>query len=86
MSFAIWKQKPPFRFAQEDPEQIYQVGSVWVVTDDPSRATQTEVDKVLNATVPASDPSITQSQLRAALVGAGLTEAAVSSAMTAAKA
>lgn len=54
MSFAVWKEKPPFTFAEGDPEQLYQVGSVWVVTDDPSRATQAEVDKALNASLPAN--------------------------------
>lgn len=49
MSFAIWSQPPPFTFSPQDREQIYQVGSVWVVTDDPARATQAEVDAVLNA-------------------------------------
>lgn len=47
MSFAIWNEKPPFEFAENDPEQIYQVGDKWVVTDDPTRANQAEVDAVL---------------------------------------
>lgn len=49
MSFAVWQQHPPFKFAPTDKEQIYKVGSVWVVTDVPARATQAEVDAVLNA-------------------------------------
>lgn len=49
MSFSLWKDKPPFTFDAKDREQIYQVGAVWVVTDDPKRATQAEVDAVINA-------------------------------------
>lgn len=52
MTFAIWKEKPPFTFAPEDREQIYVVGAVWVVTDNPAQATQAEVDKILNPAPP----------------------------------
>lgn len=52
MSFAIWQQEPPFKFDEKDPEHIYRVGSVWVVTDDPKRATQAEVDALINAAAP----------------------------------
>lgn len=47
MSFAVWKSKPPFEFAEGDAEQVYVVGNVWVVTDDPAKATQAEVDAAL---------------------------------------
>lgn len=52
MSFAVWLAKPPFTFAKDEREQVYQVGSVWVITDDPSRATQQEVDRIVNAKTP----------------------------------
>lgn len=52
MSFAIWKSKPPFEFAKGDAEQVYVVGGVWVVTDEPHRATQEEVDAALAPPVP----------------------------------
>lgn len=55
MSFAVWKEKPPFVFVDNDSEQIYPVGSVWVVTDDETRATQAEVDAVLNQPAPKSE-------------------------------
>ena len=58
MSFAIWKEKPPFVFDPEDREQIYKVGDKWVVTDDPTKATQEAVDAVLNAPKPDAEPSI----------------------------
>ena len=48
MSFAIWQQEPPFKFNKNDPEQIYQVGSVWVVTNNSKKATQANVDAVLS--------------------------------------
>jgi len=48
MSFAVWQKRPSFAFAPEDREQIYQVGELFVVTDDPARATQAEIDAVLN--------------------------------------
>lgn len=48
MSFAVWNEKPPFVFAKDDPEQIYKVGEKWVVTDNPARAIQSEIDAVLN--------------------------------------
>lgn len=63
MSFAIWQEKPPFDFAKNDPEQIYKVGSVWVVTDDPAKANQAAVDAVLNAPIakaPISDGALAQ--------------------------
>lgn len=52
MSFAVWKSKPPFQFESDDREQVYQVGDVWVVTDDPKRATQAEVDAALAPPAP----------------------------------
>lgn len=58
MSFAIWNEKPPFTFGRNDPEQIYRVGDKWVVTDDPARATQQEVDAVLDAPPPPPKPTI----------------------------
>jgi hypothetical protein len=48
VSFAIWSDKPPFEFGEGDRERVYSVGAVWVVTDNPARATQAEVDAVLN--------------------------------------
>lgn len=71
MSFSVWKQVPPFTFKAEDVEQIYKVGSVWVVTDDPARATQAEVD-ALNAQVAAESAPKTVAQKLAAI---GLTVA-----------
>lgn len=53
MSFAVWKQRPPFAFAPADPEQVYQVGDVFVVTDNPARVTQAEVDKLASASLAA---------------------------------
>ena len=44
MSFAIWNEKPPFEFAADDREQIYEVGDKWVVTDDSAKATQENID------------------------------------------
>jgi hypothetical protein len=52
MSFAVWKEKPPFEFGPEDPEHIFPVGAMFVVTDDPARATQAEVDAALNPPPP----------------------------------
>lgn len=50
MSFAIWNEKPPFPEADLTPgEKIIQVGDKWVVTDDPSKATQEQIDAVLGA-------------------------------------
>lgn len=86
MSFSIWQQQPPFTFTPTDKEQIYKVGSVWVVTDDPTKATQTAVDAVLNAPAPPADPVITQNQLAAALSAAGVTAANVNAGMAAVKA
>jgi hypothetical protein len=49
MSFAIWDEKPPFTEDELTPgEKIIQVGDKWVVTNDPSKATQTEVDALLS--------------------------------------
>lgn len=47
MSFAVWSSKPPFEFAAHEREQIFQVGDLWVVTDDRARATQAEIDALL---------------------------------------
>lgn len=55
MSFAIWKEKPPFVFTPADAEQIYPVGDVWIVTDDPAKATQEYID-ALQAAQPTPDP------------------------------
>lgn len=68
MSFAVWKQRPPFAFDQKDREQIYQVGDKWVVTDDPARATQAEVDAVL-APKPDNAAALDQRQVDEALDG-----------------
>lgn len=70
MSFAIWNEKPPFEFAPEDKEQVYQVGDKWVVTDDPKKATQAAIDAVRNQ--PAASKGISDGQLAAILVGKGL--------------
>lgn len=51
MSFAIWQSVPPF--TPDAPEAVYQVGDVFVVTDDPARATQAEVDAALTVQPPA---------------------------------
>lgn len=76
MSFAVWMSQPPFKFSPEDREQIYQVGSVWVVTDDPTRANQAEIDKVINQAPVA--PSLTNGKLASLLVKQGiLSQAAV---------
>lgn len=72
MSFAVWKQPPPFTFGAADREQIYHVGSVWVVTDDAARATQTEVDKVMN---PPPPPTVAEK-----LAAIGLTMADIKAA------
>ena len=69
MSFAIWKSKPPFEFAAGDAEQVYVVGGVWVVTDDPTRATQEEVDAAL---APAAPPSALEKLQAASLTVAEL--------------
>ena len=66
MSFAIWRQKPPFTFTDKDAEQMYEVGAYWVVTDDPSKATQDNIDAVLNA--PQPRPKITNDRLAELLV------------------
>jgi uncharacterized protein affecting Mg2+/Co2+ transport len=47
MSFSVWNTEPPFTLKPEEAEQIYRVGAFWVVTDDPSKATQTQVDAVV---------------------------------------
>lgn len=73
MSFAVWNEKPPFAFAKNDREQIYQVGDKWVVTDDPLRATQEEVDAVLNA--PSQAPRLTDGDLADVLVRKGVLSA-----------
>lgn len=52
MSFAVWDQHPPFTFDKGDQEQIYQVGDKFVVTDDPARATQAEVDALRSPKAP----------------------------------
>jgi len=57
MSFAIWNEKPPFKFAESDREQIYQVGDKWVVTDDPFKATQENIDLALNPQEPTTEPT-----------------------------
>lgn len=44
MSFSVWKTLPPFEMLIDDPEQIYQVGDVWVLTDDPDKATPEYVE------------------------------------------
>lgn len=64
MSFAIWNEKPPFEFAPDDVEQVYQVGDKWVVTDDPARATQEEIDAVLASAseIPSSGAGMEQRQ------------------------
>lgn len=62
MSFAVWKEKPPFTFEPEDREQVYQVGDVWVVTDDPARATQAEVDAALAPLPPDNGAALEQSR------------------------
>ena len=54
MSFSVWNEKPPFEFAEDDREQIYEVGARWVVTDDPAKATQSEVD-ALEIVKPVAD-------------------------------
>jgi hypothetical protein len=51
MSFSIWQSLPPF--TPDTPEAVYQVGDVYVVTDDPARATQAEVDAALAVQPPA---------------------------------
>lgn len=66
MSFAVWNKPPPFTFQKDDREQIYQVGNVWIVTDDPLRATIANVDAVLNPT--PAPKSISDGQLAALLV------------------
>jgi hypothetical protein len=48
MSFAIWPQQPPFTFDKSDKEQIYQVGGMFVVTDQ-GQPTQQQIDAVLNS-------------------------------------
>lgn len=61
-------------FAKNDVEQIYQVGNVFVVTDDPRRATQAEVDAMLNA--PRAAPALTNGALADVLVAKGVLTAA----------
>jgi hypothetical protein len=58
MSFSIWQSLPPF--TPDAPEAVYQVGDVYVVTDDPARATQAEVDAALavQPTAPRSKADI----------------------------
>lgn len=75
MSFAIWQERPPFAFDKTDREQIYQVGNVWVVTDDPAKATQAEVDAVLNP--PPTPPKTLDEKLAAV----GLTKADIKAAV-----
>lgn len=60
MSFAIWNEKPPFEFAADDREQIYQIGEKWVVTDDLAKATQENIDVALK---PQAPPEPTKAEL-----------------------
>lgn len=46
MSFSVWKIKPPFELTEDSAEKIYQVGNVWVVTDQ-GQPTQQQVDAAL---------------------------------------
>lgn len=73
MSFAVWTSPPPFGPGDlGEGEVIYAVGEVWVITDDPERATQAEVDKVLltpaqlhNAAIDAQIKALEQEQILA---------------------
>lgn len=80
MSFAVWKSRPPFTFAPDDREQIYPVGDVWVVTDDPARATQAEIDAVLEAAPPVTPTPV--KQLAALLVEKNIVSAEEIDALT----
>ena len=57
MSFSVWNEKPPFDFSADDREQIYEVGARWVVTDDLAKATQENIDLVLNPQEPITEPT-----------------------------
>jgi len=70
MSFALWMVAPPFQESDLSPgEKIYRVGDAFVVTDDPARATQAEVDAVRNA--PSAPAPLTADALAAVLIAKG---------------
>lgn len=81
MSFAVWNERPPFAFSKDDPEQIYQVVDKWIVTNDPARATQAEIDAVL---APPVRTQISDGHLAALLVSKKMiTEAEIAAAIAA---
>lgn len=49
MSFAVWNILPPFAPQPGSADRVYQVGTHWVVTDDPLKATQPNIDAALAA-------------------------------------
>jgi len=66
VSFAVWPSPPPFAASELGPgEAIYQVGDVWVVTDQ-GAPTQAQVDAVL---APGPDVPGFISDLKAAMNG-----------------